>query len=388
MLRRTWVRTHTHPHTHRGGQGGFEMLNVQPYGGGLWHTWFDRDLSVAGRAVVRRGGGGGGGGYEHRLVRVPRALLRISTLAIHLTSAEARRRRGPLPSPAAAPPLSSNHPCPRRHRHGGLWAEGRRRGRRRAAAAATGRRHCPLLLSLLAEELGCDAGDIEDFELAVCDTQPSATGGAFDEFVFSGRLDNLCSSFQAIRALVDSSESLASEPNIRLAFLFDHEEIGAGGCRNLRRTENIHIAPPDAFERALRRSFVVSSDMAHACHPNYADKHDPQLKPKARRSPPCPPPVGGGMVLKHNANQRYATNAVGAFLFREIGRRAGLPTQVRPVRSRAPDSGRGSPSPRHRWASPHQRSGRGSPQLSMHSVRETMSAADVVAGYKHLKAVY
>jgi len=135
-------------------------------------------------------------------------------------------------------------------------------------------------------------------------------------------------------------------------------------------------AGPDAFERALRRSFVVSSDMAHACHPNYADKHDPQLKPK----------VGGGMVLKHNANQRYATNAVGAFLFREIGRRAGLPTQEFAVRS---DSGCGSTiGPVTAGLTGINVVDVGSPQLSMHSVRETMSAADVVAGYKHLKAVY
>lgn len=65
------------------------------------------------------------------------------------------------------------------------------------------------------------------------------------------------------------------------------------------------------------RSFLVSADMAHALHPNYVERHDPALGPK----------IHGGMVLKHNANQRYATNAVTAFFFRELGARAGLPTQ-------------------------------------------------------------
>ena len=67
-----------------------------------------------------------------------------------------------------------------------------------------------------------------------------------------------------------------------------------------------------------RSSFIVSADMAHAVHPNYADKHEPGHKPR----------FGDGVVIKHNANQRYATDAVTAWLFRELGERAGVPVQV------------------------------------------------------------
>jgi aspartyl aminopeptidase len=81
---------------------------------------------------------------------------------------------------------------------------------------------------MLSEELKCDVDDIVSIELNVCDTQPSCLGGANNEFIFSGRLDNLASSYCALRALVDSCESpgdLASEQAIRMVALFDNEEV-------------------------------------------------------------------------------------------------------------------------------------------------------------------
>jgi len=171
---------------------------------------------------------------------------------------------------------------------------------------------------------------LQDFELQLCDTQPSAIGGALGEFIFSGRLDNLCSSYQALRALIDSSSSessLVNEKHIRLIALFDHEECGSGSAQgaassllptNMRRiAEALGVNNEDDFSRTFHHSFIVSADMAHACHPNYAEKHDPGLQPK----------IHGGLVIKHNVNQRYATNATSAFIFREAAKRAGLPVQ-------------------------------------------------------------
>jgi hypothetical protein len=129
-------------------------------------------------------------------------------------------------------------------------------------------------------------------------------------------------------------------------------------------------------ERARRKSFVVSADMAHAVHPNYADKHEPGHKPK----------FGAGVVVKHNANQRYATDAVSSYLFKEIGERAGLPVQEFVVRS---DLGCGSTiGPTLSTNTGIRTVDVGAAQLSMHSVREMCGAKDVEHAVKHFTAVY
>lgn len=354
-------------------KSGYVSVGVQPYGGGLWHTWFDRDLSVAGRVVVEREGA-----LCHELVRIDRPIMRIPSLAIHLESAEERRAFAVNKQNHLAPVLAM---AVDNAVNGGGGEEAKQ------DLLKQGGRHQPLLLELLSKQLGCAPGDIRDFELQLCDTQPSAIiGGMGDgEFVASGRLDNLCSCFQAITALLNADETLASEKNVRMVALFDHEEVGsdsaqgAGSPVMLDAMRRVTLAmgggAEGIVERTLQASLVVSSDMAHALHPNYSDKHEPAHQPR----------IHGGMVIKNNANQRYATNAITGFMFRELGRRAGLPVQEFVVRS---DCGCGS------TIGPIISSGTGvrtvdvgSPQLSMHSIREVMGTDDVAYGVSHLQAV-
>jgi aspartyl aminopeptidase len=364
---------------------GYLSLSIQPYGGGLWHTWFDRDLSVAGRVIVRKPESAGAG-FEHKLVKILRPICRIPTLAIHLSKGDERTNFQPNLQSHGYPVLASTVKADleRPTSRGGALAE--ENGEEKEGGKADAMHH-PLLLKLLAEELSCDPEDIVDFELQLCDTQPSAVGGALNEFVFSGRLDNLCSSWQSLTALIDSVDSLAEEESVRMVALFDHEEVGsssahgAGGTlipEMMRRISSglLEGSTTGAFERSLRKSYVVSADMAHAIHPNYADRHDPGLAPMMHK----------GMVLKHNANQRYATTAVTGFLWKEIGRRAGLPTQEFCVRA---DTGCGSTiGPIISTLSGIRTVDVGSPQWSMHSCREVMGTDDVVHGYKHIKAVF
>jgi aspartyl aminopeptidase len=61
----------------------------------------------------------------------------------------------------------------------------------------------------------------------------------------------------------------------------------------------------------VNRSFLISADMAHALHPNYSEKHEAGHRPLMHK----------GLVIKHNANQRYATNSITAFFLSEIARR-------------------------------------------------------------------
>merc|ERR1712110_1059379 len=184
-------------------------------------------------------------------------------------------------------------------------------------------------------------------------------GGALEEFVFAPRLDNLFSSFCAVTALIEQSseESLKEESNIRVAALFDHEEIGSSSCHGADSNYVEHVLRRilvslhrndlgDLLEKSFRRSFLISADMAHAVHPCYPDKHQDQHGPEMHK----------GLVIKTNDNQRYATSAWTGFLIRELAVKNNIPIQAtRGIRTMD----------------------LGAPQLSMHSIREMCGTEDV-----------
>ncbi|XP_054806925.1 probable aspartyl aminopeptidase [Prosopis cineraria] len=353
-------------------KSGYLMVNVQTYGAGLWHTWFDRDLSVAGRVIVRSSGDT----YLHKLVKVKRPLLRIPTLAIHLDRTVNQDGFKPNLETHLLPLLS-------------MKLEEISDSKEKTAISKVA--HHSLLMEVLSDELNCQADDIVSVELNVCDTQPSCVGGGNNEFIFSGRLDNLASSYCALRALIDSCESpgdLTNEHAIRMVALFDNEEVGSGSVQGagaptmfqaMRRITSgltdSHVGE-GSFERSIRQSFLVSADMAHGVHPNFTEKHEEHHRPELQK----------GLVIKHNANQRYATSGITSFLFKEVGKIHNLPTQEFVVRN---DMGCGS------TIGPILASGVGIrtvdcgiAQLSMHSVREICGKKDVDIAYQHFKAFY
>ncbi|EXB36961.1 Aspartyl aminopeptidase [Morus notabilis] len=356
-------------------KAGYLMVNVQTYGGGLWYTWFDRDLTVAGRVIVRSKDGS----FLHKLVKVKKPLLRIPTLAIHLDRTVNKDGFKPNLETHLIPLLASK------------LEETSLESKDKSTTMSSKDNHHPLLMQVLSDELSCDIEDIVDIELNVCDTQPSCLGGGNNEFIFSGRLDNLASSYCALRALIDSSKSdsdLSSEHAIRMVALFDNEEVGSGSVQGagaptmfqaIRRISSCladKYAGEGAYERAIRQSFLVSADMAHGVHPNFVDRHEEHHRPVMQK----------GLVIKHNANQRYATSGVTSFLFKEVGRIHNLPTQEFVVRN---DMGCGS------TIGPILASGVGIrtvdcgiPQLSMHSVREICGKEDIDIAYQHFKAFY
>lgn len=356
-------------------KSGYLMVNVQTYGGGLWHTWFDRDLSVAGRVIVK----GSDGSFLHKLVKVKRPLLRVPTLAIHLDRTVNKDGFKPNLETHLIPLLATK------------LEEASSESKEKSTSLSSKTAHHPLLMQVLSDELSCGVDDIMSIELNVCDTQPSCLGGGNDEFIFSGRLDNLASSYCALRALTDSCQStgdLSSEHAIRMVALFDNEEVGSDSVQGagaptmfqaMRRIISCLVheyVGEGAFERAIRQSFLVSADMAHGVHPNFMDKHEEHHRPELQK----------GLVIKHNANQRYATSGITAFLFKEVGRIHNLPTQEFVVRN---DMGCGS------TIGPILASGVGIrtvdcgiAQLSMHSVREVCGKEDIDIAYKHFKAFY
>jgi aspartyl aminopeptidase len=355
-------------------KGKYLVLNTEPYGGGLWHTWFDRDLGLAGRAILK----GANGSIESKLFRIDEPIARIPNLAIHLTAGKERESFAPNLQENGKAIISLDPEFVNLKPDEGYETE------------ISSRIH-PALLRMIAKSMGVAADTIEDVEMQLIDVQPSCLGGACNEFLYSGRLDNLCSAYQSLRALVDSTT--AGKRNVKIAMLFDHEEVGSSSCAGagsslfmdslkrifdvlVSKQEGVSTSGSSLFMQSLRNSFVVSIDMAHALHPNYSSKHDATMAPN----------INGGLVIKHNANQRYATNSVSATLFRRLGKIAQVPVQEFSVRS---DSGCGSTiGPIIATLSGILTIDVGTPQFSMHSIREMMGAHDVHTGYLHLLATY
>ena len=162
------------PRSKRKGSG-CTQINVETYGGGLWHTWFDRDLSVAGKVILRREGK-----VETVLVDLERPLLRIPNLAIHLQTPAEREAFKVNKEDHMQPILA-------------LEVEksltgGKEDGGEKGMGEEVWRKEQePLLISLLAEKLGVGAGEIVDFELSLYDCQKGSLCGATDEFINSAR---------------------------------------------------------------------------------------------------------------------------------------------------------------------------------------------------------
>lgn len=316
---------------------GSRVLDVATYGGVLLHTWFDRDCSLAGRVVVRSEGG-----TREILVDLERPLLRIADLAIHLQ--RELRSEGFKPN-------VQNHIAPML----GLAA-------------------APDLVALLAPSLavaGYDLlrpSDLLAHDLMLYDVQRSALGGPQEDMIFAPRLDNLASCHAALRALVAGGGATA--PFSRVVALWDHEEVGSRSARGADGAflpDVLHRLVPEAedLRRALARSMLVSADMAHAVHPNHAERHDPAHKPR----------LGGGPVLKHNSDLRYATDAGTAGVFRRLCQDVGVPCQDFVVRNDMPCGSTIGPIVATRLGIATVDVG--NPMLSMHSVREMAATDDV-----------
>ena len=345
---------------------GYIQVGIETYGGGLWHTWLDRDLGIAGRVIIKEKDNQ----YKHRLVHINKPLLRVPSLCIHLQSADER---------AALKINAEEHLTAIL----GLTAEQLNKTVPGVAegnldASKVDARHAPELLLALARELGVDPSTIIDVDLTLADTQKSQIGGANNEFLFAPRLDNQMHCFTSTEALVAfaSSDKLAQDDCVSMICLFDHEEVGSesvGGAGSpvmrdaVERISEVFQAVPgsEIYKIALDKSLLISADGAHAIHPNYQGKHEVNHQPK----------MNAGTVIKTNQNQRYATSGVTGFIVRELARKAKVLVQEFVVRQ---DSPCGSTIGPIIAANTGIRTvDVGIPQLSMHSIRETCGIYDL-----------
>ncbi len=316
-------------------KSGYIQLGVEVYGGVLLSTWTDRDLSLAGRVILS-----GKKQPFSKLIRFEKPLLRIPQLAVHLNR-DVNKNGLILNEQNHLPPVFSLH-----------------------------KKSTPdeILKKMIARELKCKQADIMGLELSLYDTQPGTLAGPEEEFIFAGRLDNLASCHSAMHALAKSQKS---DTATRVIAFYDHEEVGSetaqgAGSSFLKDVlERITMNEGrEAFLRALAKSFFISADMAHAVHPNYADKHDAQHMPL----------INAGPVIKSNAGQRYATDGVSSAWFESLCKKADVPVQKFVVRS---DLGCGSTIGPVTAANLGIRTvDVGNPMLSMHSIREMAGAKD------------
>nr|VZH96115.1 unnamed protein product [Spirometra erinaceieuropaei] len=244
--------------------------------------------------------------------------------------------------------------------------------------------HPPALLKLLAEELNCAESDLVELELYFADTQPACLGGVHSEFIHAPRLDNQFNAFAGTHGLVNSLPSLKDDPNVRIVCLYDHEEIGSRSAQGansvytaalFRRLTSALASSFEGnesaekyclFEQTMAKSFLLSADQAHAVHPSWPERHEPAHKPAFH----------GGMVLKYNCSQSYATNGLTAAVVREVARRSAVPLQEFVIRQDQPCGGTIGPILSTQLGVPT--ADVGGAQLAMHSCREMTCTTSVV----------
>lgn len=331
------LRIKPHPDS---GQAGWHTLGVEVYGAPLLTSWLDRDLGLSGRVAVRTAQG-----VQVRLFHDDEALLRVSQLAIHLDRSV--HTEGVKLNP-------QQHLAPH-------WA------------ASGG----PDFRTWLAQRMGLDPADLLGYDAMTHDLTPARRIGRDDDLIASGRLDNLATAYAGLRALVHALDAPAQAPTVPVLALFDHEEVGSTSERGAASTllpawlERIVLAAGgdrEDYLRALAHSLIASGDMAHATHPNYAERHEPEHRIA----------MNGGPVLKVNTNLRYATDARGEAAFRLAGEQAGVPVQTFVTRSDLPCGS--TVGPMTAAMTGVSTVDFGAPLLSMHSCREVCGVLDQ-AGY-------
>jgi len=316
-------------------RAGWRQLGVEIYGGVLLNSWLDRDLGVAGRVVDANG--------VATLVDVREAIARVPQLAIHLDR-DVNERGLVLDRHAHMTPV---------------WATAL---------------DVPFVDWLAVQAAAGDpAAGIEPawWDLCLYDVQPATVLGADRSLLASGRLDNQVSCWAATTALA----AAAPQGHTAMIALFDHEEVGSASTTGAagpflatvtERLQHAGGASHDDVHRALAGSSCVSADNAHAVHPNYPERHDPDHAPLVNRGP----------AIKLNANQRYATSPDTAMLFRQACARAGVPSQTFVSRNNVPCGSTIGPLTATRLGI--STVDVGVPQLSMHSAREVCGSADAV----------
>ena len=320
---------------------GVRTLHPEIYGSPLFTSWLDRDLGYAGLLAYERNGK-----LEAKLVRGDK-LFRIPQLAVHLN-------RGVNQEGLKVNPQTDLN---------ALWT------------AMDGRER---FVDALSAELPAGS-KLLDFDIQLFDAQPANRGGFADEWIYSGRLDNLSSCHAIAEAFADTD---ALEKDFQVAAFFNNEEVGSetreGAAGNFLKSVLDSVSPLVCKELAgvLSSSFALSIDMAHACHPNFVQKHEGNHAPV----------LGGGVVLKMNSQKRYASDVFSNARFKLLCGQSNIPYQTFVMRNDMPCGSTVGPAISASLGIPTVDIGE--PMLSMHSIREMTAVVDHENMTKLVSALY
>ena len=308
-----------------GSAAGVRTLHPEIYGSPIFASWLDRDLGYAGLLAYELEGK-----VQTKLVRGDK-LFRIPQLAVHLNRGV--NQNGLIVNPQTDMDI--------------LWtAMG---GHDRFEKALSG-------------ELP-DGARLLDFDIQLFDAQPAQYGGFEDEWVYSGRLDNLSS----CHAVVESfAAAKPSKRNFQVAAFFNNEEVGSttreGAAGNFLKSVLDDVVP--SLGAALSDSLALSIDMAHACHPSFKNKHEGNHAPV----------LGGGVVIKTNSQKRYASDVYSSAQFKLLCEQNNISYQTFVMRNDMPCGSTVGPSVSAALGIPTVDIGE--PMLSMHSIREMTAKKD------------
>ena len=320
---------------------GYFQLGVEVYGGALLNPWFDRDLSLAGRVNFKDSQGA----ICSALVDFKQPIATVPSLAIHLDR-EANKGRTVNPQTDIVPLLMID-------------------------PKETADFRQLLQQQVEKEHPGSQVQQVLDYEMSFYDTQAPALVGLKQDFIASARLDNLLSCYIGLQALISSDNKNT------VLVCSDHEEVGSqsavGAQGPMLKSILLRLLNSEAeFSRVMSRSMMISADNAHGIHPNFADKHDDNHGPL----------LNAGVVIKTNANQRYATNSNTSSLFKSWCEKAGEPVQSFVVRT---DMACGSTiGPITASELGVETLDIGVPTFAMHSIRELAGSRDAYGLYQIL----
>jgi aspartyl aminopeptidase len=318
---------------------GVVKFSVEPYGGLLLNPWFDRDLSLAGRVSYLDSQDK----IQERLIDVQKSIAIIPSLAIHLDD-KANTERTVNKQTDISPVITTNEDFDFED----------------------------FIKWQLEKNEIRDVKAVYASELSLYTTQKAAFVGLRDDFIASARLDNLLSCYVGLLSMCSVD---ASEPMLLVAS--DHEEVGSASSSGaagsfLENTLKRMYSDYDAYMNMIRTSMMISADNAHAIHPNYPHKHDKEHSPY----------INKGVVIKVDANQRYASNSTTISRFMNIANQISEPYQQFVTRS---DMGCGSTiGPITATRLGIETLDVGLPTYAMHSIRELAGSDDAYSLYKIL----
>ena len=324
--------------------GIYHKVSVEPYGGIICSSWFDRPLSIAGRAIIKENNM-----IVNKEVNIDRPLLSIVNLPIHMnrTVNDGFKYNMAIDmQPLLTQEIDKVD-----------------------------------LKGLLAKELGVDVDCVLNYDLYVCPKQKGYTFGLNNEYFSSPRIDNLECAFTSLKGFLKGN----SKRNINVYACFDNEEVGSGTRQGadssfledtLRRINEELGFNESKYLRAIASSFLVSADNAHAIHPNHPELYDGLNNVLMNK----------GIVIKVNAAQSYATDGLSSALFSSILDSVNVPYQYFTNRADLRGGGTlGNISSKHVSMVCVDM---GLPQLAMHSLNETAGVKDVAYAIKAFEKFY